>query len=335
MATVSRIRKSETGLGPSRRNAAPDELSRIETTTMSVNAPLIDQLGYWICERQRIHERRAAGDPWPWTNDELLRKYRFTSCNVQDDFVSRVISDCVTKRFADHPHLIVGLTVCRFTNDPAVIKAVSDCLVPFNAERFVAIMRERAARGESLERRAYMIPGGVKGEIKAINLTRKLFTPLAAAVERVRPRPGDTCEAVFERLRRFEFLKAGFIGAQIVRDLKQAAPLRSATDWMSFVRSGPGSQRGANRLLGWTKKADIDYRRPESEWRELFNQIVNIARPRVAEDGIILDAQSWQNCFCEVDKYLRFRSGDLRGARLYQHDGAPATLEPERDEVRP
>jgi hypothetical protein len=298
---------------------------------MTVDAPLIDQLVYWVRERQRIHERRAAGEAGPWTTDELLRKYRFTSANVQDDLVSRVIFDRVTKPYADHPHLIVGLTVARFTNSPQVIEAVSDCLVPFNAERFVAIMSERAARGESLERRAYMIPGGVKGEIKAINLTRKLFTPLAAAVERVRPRPGDTCETVFERLRRFEFLKTGFITAQIVRDLKQVAPLRQASDFMSFVWSGPGSQRAANRMLGWAKK-DIEYRRPESEWRELFNQIVDIARPRVAVDGIVLDNQSWQSCFCETDKYLRYRSGDLRGARLYQHDGAPVALE--LDEVQ-
>ena len=61
-----------------------------------------------------------------------------------------------------------------------------------------------------------MIPGGAKGEIKAINLTRELFVPLAAAVESVRPRPGDTVAAVFERLRHFAFLRAGFLAAQVV-----------------------------------------------------------------------------------------------------------------------
>jgi hypothetical protein len=114
-----------------------------------------------------------------------------------------------------------------------------------------------------------------------------------------------------------------------VRDLKQTGPLRGASDWTLFVQSGPGSQRCANRLLGWTKKADIDYKRPESEWRELFQEIVDIAKPRVAEDGIVLDNQSWQSVLCEVDKFCRYRSGDLRGARLYN---APVALE--LDEVR-
>jgi hypothetical protein len=281
-----------------------------------IDLPLIDTLIYFVRERQRITERRAAGEPPPWTTDELLRKFRFTNINVQDDLVSRAINSLVTKPYADHPHLIVALTVCRFTNAPEVIEAVRETLCPFDAGRFVSIMQERATRGESLERRAYMIPGGVKGELKAINLTKKLFVPLAAAVERVRPRPGDTCEAVFERLRRFQFLGSGFITAQIIRDLKQVLPLRSAADFMSFVRSGPGSQRAANRLLGWAQK-DIGYKRPESEWRELFNQIVDIVASLVAADGIVLDNQSWQSVLCEIDKYLRFLSGDLRGARLY------------------
>jgi hypothetical protein len=288
-----------------------------------IDVPLIDTLIYWMRERERMRKLRATGAPPPWSNDALLQNYRFTNINVQDDRVSRVIFDRVAQPYADHPGLIVALTVCRFTNEPEVIEAIPQFLFPtLNAEGFIAFMAERATRGESLERRAYMIPGGVKGEIKAINLTRTLFGPLAAAVDSVRPRPGDTCEAVFERLRRFRFLGAGFLSAQIVRDLKQVGPLRDATDWSSFVWSGPGSQRCANRLLGMTRKADIEWRRPESDWRELFNQIVDIATPRVAEDGIVLDRQSWQNCFCETDKFFRFQSGDLRGARLYQYDGA-------------
>jgi hypothetical protein len=291
-----------------------------------IDAPLIDVLIYWIRERERIRERREAGKPPPWSEDELFQKFRFCNADVQNDRTSRVIFDLVTRPFAGHPGVIVALAVCRFVNSPEVITAICETLAPFNAERFLAIMTERAARGASVEGKAYRIPGGRRGERKAGSLVRELFIPLSAAVEQVRPRPGDTCATVFERLRRFKYLDAGFITAQIVRDAKQVGPLRQADDWMSFVWPGPGSQRGANRLLGWTKKADIDYRRPEAEWRELFNQIVDIARPRVAVDGIVLDNQSWQNALCETDKYLRFLSGDLRGARLYQHDGAHVAL---------
>ena len=304
--------------------------------------PALDLLVHWITEREAVRHRREAGHAPPWTGDEPLATYRFCNVNVQDDHVSRAIHKLVTRPHADDPGLIVALAVCRFTNAPEVIEAVRDCLVPFDAERFVAIMTERAARGLPLERRAYVIPGGVPGELKAASLARDLFTPLANAIEQIRPKAGDTCQAVFERLRRFPYLNKGFITAQIIRDLKQVEPLRSAPDWHQFVMSGPGSQRGVNRILGATTQAEIDRVRPEAEWRDLFREIVDIAAPQVAEHGIVgLDAQSWQNCACEVDKWICFRSGDLRGARQFRSEGAkhrprkPSTPAPSIEPLAP
>jgi hypothetical protein len=145
--------------------------------------PGLDAMLYFVREREAMRRRREAGEPPPFSTDNLLTRYRFCNIDVQHDRVSRAIFDTFTKPFAEHPGLIVALTVCRFTNAPEVFTAVRDCLVPFDAERFVAIMTDRAARGLSVERRAYMIPGGVPGELKAASLTRDLFVPLANAVE--------------------------------------------------------------------------------------------------------------------------------------------------------
>jgi DNA polymerase bacteriophage-type len=299
---------------------------------MPVKFQNIDALVHFVDERVHIRLQKEADQPRPWTTDPLLGTYSFCNADVQDDRVSRVIFDTIARPYREHPHLIVGLAVCRFTNEPAVIEAVQNCIVPFNAERFVAIMEDRKARGLSLSRRAYVIPGGRKGELKAASLARDLFTPLANSVEAIRPKLGDSCAAVFERLRAFPYLDAGFITAQVVRDLKQVEPLRSAPDWKTFVRSGPGSQRGVNRILGATTPAEIDRLRPEAEWRALFEQIVALAAPRVAELGIELDAQSWQNCICETDKWLRFKSGDLRGARSFKTGGETPTRSRRRAE---
>ena len=293
------------------------------TTNTNPAFPELDSLIYWALEREAMRRRREAGEAPPFSTDKILGTYRFCNVNVQDDRGSRAIFDTVTKPHADHPGLLVAFVVCRFTNTPEVFEAVRDCLVPFDAERFIATMTDRKARGLRCEGPAYMIPGGVKGEQKAISLTKDLFLPLAKEVESVRPKLGETCEQVSERLRRFTYLGSGFLNAQIIRDLKQVEPLRSASDWHTFVRSGPGSQRGVNRVLGAVGAA-IDRERPEAEWRSLFGKIIELAAPRVAEHGIKLDFQSWQNVLCETDKFLRFRSGDLRGARLYAPAGKPA-----------
>ena len=293
----------------------------LERLTTNAAFPELDSMIYFAVEREAMRRRREAGEAPPWSKDEILATYRFCNVNVQDDAGSRAIFDTFTKPYADHPGLLVALVVCRFTNEPAVFEAVRDCLVPFDAERFMAVMADRKARGLPVSRRAYTIPGGVAGEEKAISLTKDLFLPLAKEVEFVRPKPGDTCEQVSERLRRFPYIGSGFFNAQIIRDLKQVAPLRSAPDWHTFVRSGPGSQRGVNRVLG-AQGAAIYRERPEAEWHSQFCKIVELAAPRLTEHGITVDDfQSWQNLLCETDKFLRFRSGDLDGARLYAPGG--------------
>jgi len=41
---------------------------------------IYDLYWYFASERQRMFERRVAGEPGPWTGDRILREYKF--CNV-------------------------------------------------------------------------------------------------------------------------------------------------------------------------------------------------------------------------------------------------------------
>src|SRR5216683_6747046 len=41
---------------------------------------IYDLYWYFAAERQRMFERRVAGEPWPWTDDPILREFKF--CNV-------------------------------------------------------------------------------------------------------------------------------------------------------------------------------------------------------------------------------------------------------------
>jgi 5-hmdU DNA kinase, helical domain len=102
---------------------------------MTEKFPQLDALVYWTIERDKMRQRREAGETAS-TDDEILATYRFCNPNVQDDRVSRFIFDTITQPYAGHPGLIVGLTVCRFTNDPDVIEAVKDCIVPFDPQRW-------------------------------------------------------------------------------------------------------------------------------------------------------------------------------------------------------
>ena len=41
---------------------------------------IYDLYWYFASERQRVFERRVAGEPGPWTDDPILREFKF--CNV-------------------------------------------------------------------------------------------------------------------------------------------------------------------------------------------------------------------------------------------------------------
>ena len=97
------------------------------------------------------------------------------------------------------------------------------------------------------------------------------------------------------------------MAAQVVADIKYAAPLLNAPDWWTFAASGPGSRRGLNRVLGRPVDAKWDEYRWRAELRRLHEEIA----PELERAGIgRLSAQDVQNCLCELDKYLRVKLGE-------------------------
>ena len=302
--------------------------------------PNIEPLVDFIVKRDRIARLKAAGKPRPWTDDPHLATKRFTEINVSHDRISRFIYETITRPYADHPNLIGALVFSRLSNEPTVISAALPALFPLNADQLLAIMLDRYERGLRMERDAYLIPALGPGKPKVKNHIEQLLVPLAQSGERLRA--GDTVEGVFQRLRQFPILKKGFINAQVVRDAKSVAPLRSASDWETFVWSGPGSRQCTDLLHGYSVEEAITREKKRSstwddedelKWRAKFRTIVNLAKPRVAEHGVIEieDCQSWQSCLCETSKLIKYRAGHLDGARKYVPYGSPTPQSHERE----
>lgn len=47
---------------------------------MNINWKMADRFAEFIYDRHLIYNKKKAGDPWPWTQDPILQKYKF--CNV-------------------------------------------------------------------------------------------------------------------------------------------------------------------------------------------------------------------------------------------------------------
>ena len=143
------------------------------------------QLLYWIGEREAIRVHRANGQPPPWTDDPILREWSFCNIRREDDRVTKWIADRWRAPHADDPDLWFAMCVARFVNWPDAL-AEFGYPVPWDQERFLAVINGRKARSEVCFGPAYNISNGGSTTPKAEHLAQKVFAPLWRPLTRKR-----------------------------------------------------------------------------------------------------------------------------------------------------
>jgi len=270
------------------------------------------QLLYWIREREAIRLRRAAGQPQPWSDNDIFREWRFCNVRREWDRVTIWIRENWREPHANDPDLFFAMAVARLVNWPDTLAELG-YPVPWDRERFIATLRTRAARGEKVWGDAYNISNAgrslpkvdvVAGELDAVWERRKVL----------RPRPDDSLLSFYGRLRQMRGF-ASFMAAQVLADTKYVEPLKSARDWWVFAAPGPGSKRGINRVLGYPVDAPW---RDEDGWRTALARLHEVIAPDLERIGIgRLCAMDLQNCLCEMDKFERVRLGEGKPKRKF------------------
>jgi DNA polymerase len=270
--------------------------------------PNLESFAGFVRERHSIYERRQAGQAPPWTDDPILREWRFCNTYRALDAETIGIQNEYLWPHRDDPHLWFALVIARLINKTSTLKAIG-YPVPWDAERFVAAMASLPV-GQRYGN-AYVIPAGVKevGRDKHLTQAEHIFGPLWRDREQLMPRPGMLVADFTDRLRRYPGLGGGFLAAQVASDAKQVEPLASAADHATFALSGPGSRLGLNYLLG--RSADAAWRADDTDWYPRLSELHQLIVPRYLELRLpIPDYQDTQNQLCEFSKYWAIRSGD-------------------------
>lgn len=265
----------------------------------------------WVKAREELRLKKEAGGPPPWTDDPILANYRFCNAYRAYDKVTIWISDNWLLPNKEDPDVWFAMAVARHLNLPATLAQLG-YPVPWNAKKFLKVIRDRKGNGMTAYNGAYMIRAS-KSKDKAAYLAEQVLTPLWKRRVKLRPKVGDTLEAFHERLLG-EYGLGSFMAAQIVADVKFIEPLKSASDWWDFAASGPGSKRGLNRLLGRPVKAPWK----EQDWREELKKLRAIVDPEIEALGLPrLSASDAQNVCCEISKYEKARLGEGRPKQRY------------------
>lgn len=284
----------------------------------------------FVFEREQIRLRRVLGSKLPWTDDPILRLYRFTNVRRRDDRVSCWLQGAVyqTSGFLERKDTLAAIqfaALCRWINWPPTIAAVVEAgLWPadvLDLRRIGQLIDRRVAAGDKAWTGAYTIraqPGGGKlgkGRFVAEQVVgrslRRAWPELQFMLQTGMRRP------VWRVL--VDCMHWGsFMAGQVVDDLTWTPLLRDPRDDRTWAPQGPGSLRGLNRVLGLpllTQHAELQWC---THLQDLRARVVD----RLGSEYGDLTLHDLQNCLCEFYKYEKVRLGQGRPRSMYRPEEA-------------
>jgi hypothetical protein len=272
---------------------------------------------YWrfAAARQAMYEARLAGRPGPWTDDPVLRQYRFTNCYRAADRVSQFgIREVAYKGPQAPGETVFRVLLFKIFNKIATWQLLEQELGPpawasFNIAAYDQVLSEAFSAGTRLYSPAYVMPAPPLGaERKHTNYLRLLKLMMEADIAGALQR-SPTMSAAFDLLRAVPGL-GDFLAFQFLIDINYSTAL--SFDEMEFVVAGPGARDGIRKCFG---------RRSDGLAAEVIRYMAEHQGEHFARLGLSfpglrgrpLQLVDCQNLFCEVSKYSRVAHPDIAG----------------------
>jgi len=274
---------------------------------------------YWrfASERQEIFFNRFYGRPWPWTQDPILDRYKFTNAYRASDRVSQYLIRQVIYSGSQAPReLFFRIILFKFFNRIETWERLTAAFGELSAKEFDpakydTVLTAAMDAGETLYSGAYIMPSGDarwrqdrKHRMHLRLLEYMLSLQLAERIDSAR-----SMQEVFELLKSVPTI-GDFLAYQFATDLNYS--LLTNFDEGAFVVPGPGAKDGIRKCfstLGGLTEADLIRfvrDRQEEEFRSRSLHFQDLW-------GRSLQLIDCQNLFCEVDKYARVYHPDIKG----------------------
>lgn len=284
-------------------------------------AEVFDIFWRFTAERQRIYEQRVAGTPGPWTEDRILREYKF--CNVfrAADRVSQALINEViyvddTTAAEDLAFQIVlfrtfsNIATWRSLVTQLGRKPIVDDVRGNDLEEALNAVRDANGR---LYTGAFILCatdayGRSVKHLNHVELFRDMFVHRAL---QGRILGATSLRQMYDDLHEFP-LMGDFMSYQVAIDLNYSELTEFSEN--DFTQPGPGALRGIKKVFENTG----DYSPSDLIHWMVDRQDEEFATRGLAFNGLFgraLQAIDVQNLFCETDKYCREALPDLKSAR--------------------
>jgi hypothetical protein len=274
---------------------------------------------YWrfAAERQSVFFKRVAGLPFPWTQDPILRTYKFTNSYRASDRVSQYLIRQVIYS-GDHAptdtffRILLFKTFNRIETWRALERGLGSITYShFELPRFDKLLSDMMSAGQPIYSGAYMMASGRSFYGRSKKHSNHLQMILAMMKARVAEKivEAKSMRRVFDLL--LEFPTIGyFLAYQYAIDVNYST-LTNFSE-MDFVVPGPGAKDGIRKCfesLGGFNEIDIIklmVDRQETEFQRLGLTFKSLGGRR-------LQLVDCQNLFCETDKYARVAHPEVKG----------------------
>jgi len=267
----------------------------------------IDRLLYLIQERESIRLKKEAGLPRPWTDDEILHRYRFCNVRRMDDRVSRWLLKNWYEPNFNHKNMLLACALARFFNLPASLETIGfpDRWLPKIIKHK---LRERRDNGNTVFNGAYIVTGKNAGSDKIASVVDYYVRPLLGVKI-----DSSSFENTWQTLTQCTGI-GSFMAGQITADLRWAVK-GSWADAKFFAPMGPGSKRGMNRL----ESLPINHPIKPAHFSSRLLEVIRICRNQLPTSITErLEAIDYQNCLCEFDKYERTLWDNRKPKQIYK-----------------
>lgn len=283
-----------------------------------------DAFVYFVTERAKIWYRRNVEKlPPPWTEDPILRQYRFTNvCRKFDRMTEYLIRNWYQPHYNELHTLRTAVVIARCINLIEFLDQIGYpqfrsingrnwFIDPRWMTRFKLTFLNRQQRGQPVKSGAYFVYSNRKPML--------LFMEQDAIPGSYRVRIADTFEATWRQYCGIPGI-ATFMAGQFCKDLTYACDLAAGwPDRHSFAVPGPGSILGVRFLFNEPVTLSTDPR----SLKQFCNAVLR-ARDILAKSGFMdqfpelaaeMDLMDIQNCLCEFAKYWQVLNLDGRTHR--------------------
>jgi hypothetical protein len=255
------------------------------------------------------------GEPGPWTQNLILRAYRFTNCFRAADRVSQYLIGSVIYRGDPARDEVVFRTLLfKLFNRISTWEHLTDELgwptwSTFDRDRYDEVLGRRVEAGLGLYGAAYVMPPPRLGaEHKHSNHLRLLELMMRDRLPE-RLAAAATMKRAFDVLRSYPAI-GDFLAFQLLIDVNYSTALDF--DEMEFVVPGPGARDGIRKCFGpdaCGAEAQVIRYMAETQDQHFYRLGLSFSGLR----GRPLQLVDCQNLFCEVDKYARVAHPGVQG----------------------